>query len=165
MGVGVAGLALAAVLSDAAGAFEVFLFLIGSVFVPLFGVFAADYFVLSRGRYGEAAMFERADASIRWRALVPWIVGFVVYQWCVPTGPSWWVDGLEHVVHDWLHLPFPLIGGSPLGASIPSFVVAFCSDADRRFGDGRRPRPSARASASAAARRPAARPPGPRTRS
>ncbi len=42
-------------LSDAAGAFELFLFLIGSVFVPLFGVFVADYFVLSRGRYGEAA--------------------------------------------------------------------------------------------------------------
>jgi putative hydroxymethylpyrimidine transporter CytX len=126
VGVGIAGLAIAAVLSDAAGAFEVFLFLIGSVFVPLFGVFAADYFVLSRGRYGEAAMFERADESIRWRALVPWIVGFVVYQWCVPTGPSWWIDGLEHIVHDWLHLPFPLIGGSPLGASIPSFVVAFC---------------------------------------
>ncbi|MGZ8629161.1 MAG: purine-cytosine permease family protein, partial [Actinomycetota bacterium] len=125
LGVGAAGLAIAAVLSDAAGAFEVFLFLIGSVFVPLFGVFAADYFVLSRGRYGENAMFERVDATIRWRALVPWAVGFAVYQWCVPTGPAWWVDGLAHVMHGWLHLPFPLIGGSPLGASVPSFLVAF----------------------------------------
>jgi NCS1 family nucleobase:cation symporter-1 len=125
LAVGAAGLAIAAVLSDAAGAFEVFLFLIGSVFVPLFGVFAADYFVLSRGRYGENAMFERVDASIRWRAIVPWAVGFAVYQWCVPTGPAWWVDGLAHVVHRWLHLPFPLIGGSPLGASVPSFLVAF----------------------------------------
>jgi NCS1 family nucleobase:cation symporter-1 len=125
LGVGAAGLAIAAMLSDAAGAFEVFLFLIGSVFVPLFGVFAADYFVLSRGRYGESAMFERVDATIRWRALVPWGVGFVVYQWCVPTGPSWWIDGLERIVHGVLHLPFPLIAGSPLGASIPSFLVAF----------------------------------------
>jgi nucleobase:cation symporter-1, NCS1 family len=125
LGVGAAGLAIAAVLSDAAGAFEVFLFLIGSVFVPLFGVFAADYFVLSRGRYGENAMFERVDATIRWWALVPWAVGFAVYQWCVPTGPAWWVDGLAHVMHGWLHLPFPLIGGSPLGASVPSFLVAF----------------------------------------
>ncbi|MGZ8600142.1 MAG: purine-cytosine permease family protein [Actinomycetota bacterium] len=125
LGVGAVGLAIAAVLSDAAGAFEVFLFLIGSVFVPLFGVFAADYFVLSRGRYGENAMFERVDATIRWRALVPWAVGFAVYQWCVPTGPAWWVDGLAHVMHGWLHLPFPLIGGSPLGASVPSFLVAF----------------------------------------
>jgi nucleobase:cation symporter-1, NCS1 family len=125
LGVGAAGLAIAAMLSDAAGAFEVFLFLIGSVFVPLFGVFAADYLVLSRGRYGEQAMFERVDATVRWRALVPWAVGFVVYQWCVPTGPAWWVDGLEAVVNGWLHLPFPLIGGSPLGASVPSFLAAF----------------------------------------
>ncbi|MGZ5299863.1 MAG: purine-cytosine permease family protein [Actinomycetota bacterium] len=127
LGVGVAGLAIAVMLSDAAGAFEVFLFLIGSVFVPLFGVFAADYFVVSRGRYGEHAMFERADAAIRWRALVPWVVGFAVYQWCVPTGPAWWIDGLERVVHGVLHLPFPLIGGSPLGASVPSFLVAFAT--------------------------------------
>lgn len=125
LAVGGAGLAIAAALSDAAGAFEVFLFLIGSVFVPLFGVFAADYFVLSRGRYGEHAMFERVDAAIRWRALVPWAAGFVVYQWCVPTGPAWWVDSLERVVHGTLRLPFPLIGGSPLGASVPSFLLAF----------------------------------------
>jgi nucleobase:cation symporter-1, NCS1 family len=125
LAVGAAGLAIAAALSDAAGAFEVFLFLIGSVFVPLFGVFAADYFVLSRGRYGEHAMFERVDAAIRWRALVPWAAGFVVYQWCVPTGPTWWVDALERVVHGTLRLPFPLIGGSPLGASVPSFLLAF----------------------------------------
>jgi putative hydroxymethylpyrimidine transporter CytX len=125
LGVGAAGLAIAALLSDAAGAFEVFLFLIGSVFVPLFGVFAADYLVLSRGHYGERAMFELVEVTIRWRALVPWVAGFAVYQWCVPTGPAWWIDGLERVVHGWLHLPFPLIGGSPLGASVPSFLVAF----------------------------------------
>jgi NCS1 family nucleobase:cation symporter-1 len=124
---GATGLAIAAVLSDAAGAFEVFLFLIGSVFVPLFGVFAADYFVLSRGRYGEHAMFDHVDGTIRWRALTPWAAGFVVYQWCVPTGPAWWIDGLERVVHGALHLPFPLIGGSPFGASVPSFLVAFAT--------------------------------------
>jgi purine-cytosine permease-like protein len=103
----------------------VFLFLVGSVFVPLFGVFAADYFVLARGRYGEAALFDLPDPGVRWRAIVPWAAGFVLYQWCVPTGPSWWVEGADRVVHGWLHLPFPLIAGSPLGASVPSFVAAF----------------------------------------
>ena len=125
LGLGAIGFVLAAGLSDAATTFEVFLFLIGSVFVPLFGVFAADYFVLARARYGEASMFERADAGIRVRALGPWIAGFVVYQWCVPTGPAWWVSGAERVVSGWFHLPFPLLAGSQLGASIPSFMVAF----------------------------------------
>jgi len=123
--IGVLGFAIAASLANTADALEVFLFLIGSIFVPLFGVFAADYLVLARGRYGEAAMFEAVDPGVRWRAFVPWAAGFVLYQWCVPTGPAWWIHGAERVVHGWLRLPFPLIAGSPVGASIPSFVAAF----------------------------------------
>jgi putative hydroxymethylpyrimidine transporter CytX len=123
--IGVLGFALAAFLSNAAGALEVFLFLIGSIFVPLFGVFAADYFVLARGRYGEASMFGAVDPGVRWRALVPWAGGFLLYQWCVPTGPTWWIHGAERLLHGSLRLPFPLIAGSPLGASIPSFLGAF----------------------------------------
>jgi putative hydroxymethylpyrimidine transporter CytX len=125
VGLGLTGFAIAALLSaDAAGTFEVFLFLIGSVFVPLFGVFAAD--LMLRGwRYGEPALFEEAPDGVRWRAVVPWVVGFVVYQWCVPTGPGWWIDGVERILDGWLGLPFPLITGVPVGASVPSFVVAF----------------------------------------
>jgi putative hydroxymethylpyrimidine transporter CytX len=127
VGLGLTGFAIAALLSaDAAGTFEVFLFLIGSVFVPLFGVFAAD--LMLRGwRYGEPALFEEAPDGVRWRAVVPWVVGFVVYQWCVPTGPGWWIDGVERILDGWLGLPFPLITGVPVGASVPSFVVAFAS--------------------------------------
>jgi putative hydroxymethylpyrimidine transporter CytX len=124
VGLGVAGLAIAAVLSDAAATFEVFLFLVGSVFVPLFGVFVAD--LARRGwAYGEAALFEDAPDGIRWRAVLAWAAGFVLYQWCVPTGPTWWLDGLERVIHDGLGLPLPLIAGSPLGASLPAFLAAF----------------------------------------
>ena len=50
--VALAGAALAVWLglrpTVALGNYESFLFLLGSVFVPLFGVFVADYFVLSR---------------------------------------------------------------------------------------------------------------------
>lgn len=102
--------------------YEVFLFLIGSVFVPLFGVFAADYFVLRRGRFGEGELF--APTGVRWRALVPWVAGFVLYHWSVPTGPAGWTHAMETVFGGWLGLPFPLLG-SRLGASIPSFLVAF----------------------------------------
>jgi putative hydroxymethylpyrimidine transporter CytX len=121
---GVTGFALATLIEDSASTFEIFLFLIGSVFVPLFGVFAADYFVLRRGRFGEQTMFEEAMPGFRVRALVPWVAGFIAYQWCLPTGPVWWTDGVGRIFES-LHLPFPLIGGSALGGSGPAFAVAF----------------------------------------
>ena len=111
------------------GTYELFLFLIGSVFVPLFGVFAADYFVLRHASYGRTELFERGGPSwfhggVRWRAFVPWAAGFALYQWSVPTGPSWWAESVRTLFHAWLHLPFPLFG-SALGASLPSFLAAF----------------------------------------
>ena len=104
--------------------YEVFLFLIGSVFVPLFGVFAADYFVLRRGRFEAGETLRRT--SVRWRAFVPWAAGFVLYQWCVAPGtmPAGWTDAMTTVFARWLHLSFPLFGAR-FGASLPSFAVAF----------------------------------------
>ena len=123
--VAAAGFALASLLREGvATTFEFFLLLIGSVFVPLFAVFLADWLVLHGGVYGEAALFEEAPEGIRWRALVPWAAGFVAYQWCVPTGPTWWVASMEKLFTS-ARLPFPLVSGSPFGASAPSFVVAF----------------------------------------
>lgn len=102
--------------------YELFLLLVGSVFVPLFGVFAADWLVRSRGRYGRERLF--APTGVRWLALLPWLAGFVLYHWSVPTGPQGWVDAMDTLFHRWLGLPFPLFG-SALGASLPSFAVAF----------------------------------------
>jgi nucleobase:cation symporter-1, NCS1 family len=125
--VGAGGLAIAAAIgSDAATALESFLFLIGSVFVPLFAVFLVDWGIRARGRFGESAMFDGAPPGIRWRAVVPWAAGFVVFQWCAPTTlVGWWTDGLEDVLHGWLGLPFPLVGDAALGGSIPGFIAAF----------------------------------------
>jgi nucleobase:cation symporter-1, NCS1 family len=118
--VGVVGLVLA--LAFTVERYEVFLFLIGSVFVPLAAVLLADYFVRTKGvGYGEEALAERS--GVRWLAFVPWVAGFVVYQWSVPTGPQGWIDAVGDLFGA-LGLPFPLLD-SRLGASIPSFVVAF----------------------------------------
>jgi nucleobase:cation symporter-1, NCS1 family len=117
--VGAVGFVLA--LAFTAERYEQFLFLIGSVFVPLAAIFVADYFVRSRGRYGERVVF--GAGGVRWLSFVPWVLGFVVYQWCVPTGPQGWVDAVGRLF-DGLGLPFPLFDGR-LGASIPSFAVAF----------------------------------------
>jgi purine-cytosine permease-like protein len=103
--------------------YEVFLFLIGSVFVPLGAVFLADYFVKARGRYGPELVFGPDSDGFRRSALVPWIVGFVLYHWSVPTGPEGWVEAVGRLFTN-VGLPFPLMS-SRLGASLPSFAVAF----------------------------------------
>jgi putative hydroxymethylpyrimidine transporter CytX len=118
--VGAAALVLA--LAFTMESYEVFLLLVGSVFVPLFGVFAAHYFVRRRGRYGEAELFARS--GVRWISFVPWMLGFVVYHWGVATGPAAWTDAVRTALAEWLSLPYPLFDGR-LGASLPSFVVAF----------------------------------------
>jgi putative hydroxymethylpyrimidine transporter CytX len=122
--VAAAGAGLAAWLGSrpslAVGNYEQFLFLLGSVFVPLFGVFVADHFLL---RNRPADLFSPGLPRFRWRAVVPWVVGFLLYQWNVPTALAGWQDGMRTLFHDWLGLPFPLFD-SALGASIPSFVGA-----------------------------------------
>jgi NCS1 family nucleobase:cation symporter-1 len=110
----------------ALGNYESFLFLLGSVFVPLFGVFVADYFVLGPRRYGRRQLFDGGDAdqaNVRPRALLAWLVGFLIYQWSVPTALVGWQGAMKTLFHGWLRLPFPLAGGAA-GASIPSFFAA-----------------------------------------
>jgi purine-cytosine permease-like protein len=94
--------------------YQNFLILIGSVFVPLFGVFAVDYFFISRGRWDVTA-----DAPQRWVMLLPWLIGFVAYQLVNPGYVSWWAAMWQHV-QDWLHFT----PTSWMSASIISFVVA-----------------------------------------
>jgi hypothetical protein len=65
----------------------------------------------------------RRRAELAWAAVAAWLIGFVVYQWSVPTPLAGWQRWMETLFHRWLHLPFPL-GGSAAGASIPSFFVA-----------------------------------------
>jgi NCS1 family nucleobase:cation symporter-1 len=123
LSVAVGGVAFLLALLFTMERYEVFLFVIGSVFVPLGAVFLADYFVRARGRYGPELVFGPDSDGLRWRALVPWVIGFVLYHWSVPTGPEGWVEAVEQLFTS-LGLPFPLLE-SRLGASVPSFAVAF----------------------------------------
>jgi nucleobase:cation symporter-1, NCS1 family len=127
--VGVGAICLAiAVLANMAQ-YEIFLFLIGAFFVPLFGVQAADYFVVSRRRYDAAGLVANpprgAVPGVRWAAVAIWLAGFVLYQWIAPTGIEGWKTFLGGIFHA-LRLPFPLDAVAiRLGASIPSFLFAF----------------------------------------
>ena len=128
VGVSVLGVAIGAWLFRQPGegifAYESFLFLIGSIFVPLFAVFVADYFVLGRRRpYRKQSLFDprgpyRFAAGFRLEALGAWIAGFAVYHWVLPTGPAGWVQRVTDLTGG------PLFGGNA-PASIVSFAVAF----------------------------------------
>ncbi|MGH2694377.1 MAG: purine-cytosine permease family protein [Actinomycetota bacterium] len=123
IGIAAVSVALAGTLTMAA--YESFLFLIGSVFVPLFGILAAEYFVLRRRALRVEDLY-RSDGrywftgGVKAAALIPWIAGFVVYHWIAPVGPAWWTDGVGSVLGSPLSERFEWIGGS-----LPSFAVAF----------------------------------------
>jgi nucleobase:cation symporter-1, NCS1 family len=92
--------------------YATFLYLLGSFFVPLFGVLLADW--LHRGaHYGERDLF--GGPAVRAAPIGAWLVGFALYQWLSPNGPEWWTRLVEHV-HP-AHVGFT--------ASLPSFAAAF----------------------------------------
>jgi len=94
--------------------YEAFLLLLGSFFVPLFGVLLADW-LASGARYTRDQIF----SAPAWRPelLAAWLLGFLLYHWLhePPLGPSWWVDIVEQTGQ-------PNIG---IGASLPSFAASF----------------------------------------
>lgn len=110
---GICGVVLLAAWTIPLTQYESFLLLIGSVFVPLLGVLAADYFVLRGGRYDPAELVRPSGLAgyapgVRWLGLVVWIAGVATYLGIAGL-PALGVQGLA----PWL------------GASLPSFVVAF----------------------------------------
>jgi nucleobase:cation symporter-1, NCS1 family len=93
--------------------YESFLLLIGSAFVPLLGLLAADYFILRGGRYEVEELFRPRGVywyanGVNWRAVATWTVGVATYL-AIAGLPALGVAGLA----PWL------------GASLPSFAVAF----------------------------------------
>lgn len=110
--VGMLALLLALVV-DVVG-YESFLFLIGSVFVPLFAVVIVDWFVISRGQWN------LSDSSkMRWSALMAWLIGFATYQLINPGSAPVWSNA-------WIALQKSLGFVPPvwLSASIASFAAA-----------------------------------------
>jgi NCS1 family nucleobase:cation symporter-1 len=95
--------------------YENFLILIGSVFVPLLGVFAVDYWVVSRRNWDLSE-----TAPSRWAMVVPWLLGFVAYQLVNPGYIGWWTHGWHHV-QSWLDFT---PATTWMSASLISFAVA-----------------------------------------
>ncbi|MHB8628916.1 MAG: putative hydroxymethylpyrimidine transporter CytX [Aggregatilineales bacterium] len=101
--------------------YESFLLLISAFFVPLFGVLAADYFVLRR-RYTVTDLYRPHgtywyQSGFNVLAIVAWLLGVLVFHVTSPSTlsqtllPSW-----GQSFPSWL---------TALGGSIPSFMIAF----------------------------------------
>ncbi|MEU5881106.1 cytosine permease [Spirillospora sp. NPDC047279] len=136
LGALITGLALILDIGDYAS----FLSLIGSVFVPMLGVLAADFFLgrgrLSRakpttpdgGRGGSSPLGQsgrRGDwntsvtAPSRWGMIAAWAVGFVTYQLINPGTVSWWAGFWQDVQE-----AIGFTAQSWMSASLLSFLVA-----------------------------------------
>ena len=92
--------------------YTTFLYLLGSCFVPLFGVLLADW-LLNGAHYSPDDVFR--SPAVRPGQLAAWAVGFALYQWLSPVGPSWWTDLVANT------RPAPV----DFSASLPSFAAAF----------------------------------------
>jgi hypothetical protein len=88
--------------------------LLGSVFVPMFGVLVVDFFILSGDRWDLSV-----DSPPRWVNLVPWVLGFAAYQIVNPGYLSWWSSGWQSIDRN-LHINVP----DWMSASVTSFIVA-----------------------------------------
>lgn len=98
---------------DIAG-YQNFLFLIGSVFVPLFAVVIVDFFLVSRGQWDLSA-----ESPTRLAPVLAWVLGFVTYQLINPGGVQMWARPWTSV-RDALGVTPP----AWMGASFTSFAVA-----------------------------------------
>jgi len=101
--------------------YQSFLFLIGSFFIPLFGVLVADYFVVNRRHYHVEDIYSggadgKGGRSYSSRGIAVWVVGALVYHVTNPGTLASFVPGWQALV------PAPL---TAIGGSIPSFVIPF----------------------------------------
>jgi len=104
--------------------YQSFLFLLGSFFVPLFGVLAADFLL------GAAPA-----VAVRWSGIGAWLAGFALYQWIQPTGPERWVSFVAGHAG---------AGTLAIGASLPAFAASFVLYAAARSAYALRPVPARR---------------------
>ena len=65
--------------------YQTFLLLLGSFFVPLFGVLLADWLAAGRATPSSDVF---GGPAVRPGMIGAWIAGFAAYQWLFPTGPQ-----------------------------------------------------------------------------
>lgn len=124
---------LALRITEFTAAYYAFLGLIGSVFVPLLAVLAVDYF-LGAGRRGWNLA---ADAPSRWLMLLPWALGFAVYQLITPSGIGDRWTGFWASAREVLHFtPQEWTSASLFAFLVPALVTWALTPLTRRTSAG-----------------------------
>ncbi len=111
---------VAAISLDLIG-YENFLLFIGGVFVPVFGVFIADYFVVRGRRYEIDELYRLSGSYWYGRGISPvgvgvWLAGFFLYVFAAQ--PPWLLEHLDFIswVPNWV---------THIGGTIPAFLFSF----------------------------------------
>src|SRR6266567_3639758 len=78
--------------------YENFLLLIGGVFVPVFGIFIADYFIVRRRSYEMEELYRRPGAywytkGVSLLAVTVWVIGFLLYS--LAAQPPWLLENAD----------------------------------------------------------------------
>ena len=116
--------------------YENFLVLLGSVFVPLTAVFIVDFFVLAKGHLNLSARSQSRSTM-----LVPWGIGFVVYQLINPGYIGWWVTMWAHIGSA-LHFHAPSWMSASLTSFVASLLATFVTGAVVKWRSARRVAPA-----------------------
>src|ERR1700758_4949379 len=96
--------------------YQDFLYLLGSFFVPLFGVLLAQWLAGERDAFGAP--------EIRPAQIAAWVAGFCTYQWLAPVGPASWIRLVDHT-----HPGQGAIGGPPPGLPLSLLLLVALSPA------------------------------------
>jgi purine-cytosine permease-like protein len=86
--------------------YEQFLFLIGALFIPLFGVLLTDYFIIKRGKYQNDMMYGNKIIKIGYPAIIAWAIGALLYYLLSQLSPIYLAQ-----------LP-------AIGSTIPSLIIS-----------------------------------------
>jgi nucleobase:cation symporter-1, NCS1 family len=87
--------------------YEVFLLLIGAIFIPLFGVVLTDYYIIKRQKYTEQMLYmSRNKLGIGIPAIIAWTLGVLLNYMLSPLSPVY-ISQLPAI-----------------GATLPSFAAA-----------------------------------------
>jgi nucleobase:cation symporter-1, NCS1 family len=115
------------------GQYQAFLFLIGSVFVPLYAVAAVDFLVVRRQRWD-------VSTSARFRAapVIAWACGFAAYQLVYPGTVPGWADFWTAIGTTIGFVPPGWLGSSVAAIVVGGVVMLICGLAVRRRSEVRR---------------------------